>query len=140
MITRNMLIIVLAVLVGAGCAPKMGRDINKSSVSAIERGVTTKAQVRQNLGEPNSVTTTSTGEIWSYRYMQGMNYGDLGSLSGDARLRRSPQDANRHFRWRPRQGLLIHGEQVAQHLLVLNTPFRQLSHPFRPHSTWLIFL
>ena len=76
MITRNMLIIVLAVLVGPSCAPKIGRDINKSSVSAIERGVTTKAQVRQNLGEPNSITTTSTGEIWSYRYMQGMNYAE----------------------------------------------------------------
>ena len=76
MITRIALIVVLAVLVGPGCTPKIGRDINKSSVSAIERGVTTKAQVRANLGEPKSVTTTSTGETWSYQYMQGMNYGE----------------------------------------------------------------
>lgn len=76
MITPIALIVVLAVLAGPGCAPKMGRDINKSSVSAIERGVTTKAQVRESLGEPRSVTTTPTGETWSYQYMQGMNYAE----------------------------------------------------------------
>jgi outer membrane protein assembly factor BamE (lipoprotein component of BamABCDE complex) len=75
MIKRIALILVLVVLVCPGCSP-IGRDIKKSSVSGIERGVTTKAQVRQNLGEPQSVRTTSTGEVWSYRYMQGMNYGE----------------------------------------------------------------
>jgi outer membrane protein assembly factor BamE (lipoprotein component of BamABCDE complex) len=75
MITRIVLIVVLAITAGPGCWA-FGRDIKKSSVSGIERGVTTKAQVRENLGEPQSVRTTSTGEVWSYRYMRGMSYGE----------------------------------------------------------------
>jgi outer membrane protein assembly factor BamE (lipoprotein component of BamABCDE complex) len=72
MVTRIALIVVLALLVGAGCAPKIGRDFNASYLSSIERGVTTKSQVRQNLGEPSSVTTSSlAGETWSYQYMEG---------------------------------------------------------------------
>ena|SRR3989304_2120611 len=74
MVTRIALIVVLGVLVGplAGCAGSIGRDFNTSYLSSIERGVTTKAQVRQNLGEPSSVMTSSlAGETWSYQYMQG---------------------------------------------------------------------
>jgi outer membrane protein assembly factor BamE (lipoprotein component of BamABCDE complex) len=83
MATRIALVVVLTALVGPGCAPKIGRDFNTSYVSGIERGITTKAEVRQNLGEPHSVTTTSGGEIWSYRYMQGSNYAqDVGALFG----------------------------------------------------------
>jgi outer membrane protein assembly factor BamE (lipoprotein component of BamABCDE complex) len=74
MIRKIGLLVFLAFLIGPGCAPKIGRDFNKSSISNIEPGITTKAEVRENLGQPQTITTKSTEEVWSYQYMEGVNY------------------------------------------------------------------
>jgi outer membrane protein assembly factor BamE (lipoprotein component of BamABCDE complex) len=74
MIRKIAPLVVLALLIVPGCAPKIGRDFNKSSISNIEPGVTTKAEVRENLGQPQTITAKSTEEVWSYQYMEGANY------------------------------------------------------------------
>jgi outer membrane protein assembly factor BamE (lipoprotein component of BamABCDE complex) len=87
MIRRIALLVVLALLIGPGCAPKIGRDFNKSSISNIEPGVTTKAEVRENLGQPQTITTKSTEEVWSYQYMEGANYPEAWAAFFGARER-----------------------------------------------------
>ncbi len=69
----------------ASCATSMGRKFDTSYVNKIERGVTTKADVRKNIGEPGSVTFTSHGENWSYHYSPGINVIDIyaAQLGGD---------------------------------------------------------
>jgi outer membrane protein assembly factor BamE (lipoprotein component of BamABCDE complex) len=74
MIRKIAPLVVVALLIVLGCAPKIGRDFNKSSISNIEPGVTTKAEVRENLGQPQTITAKSTEEVWSYQYMEGANY------------------------------------------------------------------
>jgi outer membrane protein assembly factor BamE (lipoprotein component of BamABCDE complex) len=74
MIRKIAPLVVLALLIVPGCVPKIGRDFNKSSISNIEPGVTTKAEVRENLGQPQTITAKSTEEVWSYQYMEGANY------------------------------------------------------------------
>jgi outer membrane protein assembly factor BamE (lipoprotein component of BamABCDE complex) len=53
----------------AGCASNaQGRKFDDAYVSQIKKNVTTKAQIRENLGEPVSVSTTSDLETWTYSY------------------------------------------------------------------------
>jgi len=71
-----------------GCATKIGRDFNTSYISQIVRGKTTKAQVRENIGIPKSVTTTSAGEMWLYQQFEGGNYFEnMGAALGMSELK-----------------------------------------------------
>lgn len=47
---------------------------NENYVSQIKKGVTTKADIRTNLGDPHAVTTTSSGETWTYTYANFGSY------------------------------------------------------------------
>lgn len=62
--------IVLVVLLLAGCATVGNKQItNDELVSKIKIGITTKAEVKQTLGEPTKVTFTDNNEeIWDYIY------------------------------------------------------------------------
>lgn len=58
----------------SGCAMQGGREFDTGYVAQIQRGVTTKTDVRQHLGEPVSVTTAGNGEdVWSYAHQKGPN-------------------------------------------------------------------
>jgi outer membrane protein assembly factor BamE (lipoprotein component of BamABCDE complex) len=59
--------VLFVLLLLAGCAMQGGKEFDTDYVSRIERGATTKADVRANLGEPVSRSTAGTGEeTWSY--------------------------------------------------------------------------
>jgi outer membrane protein assembly factor BamE (lipoprotein component of BamABCDE complex) len=65
----------LAVLFFTGCAMQGGKEFDTGYVSRIERGTTTKADVRANLGEPVSRSTAGNGEeVWHYAYQKGPNH------------------------------------------------------------------
>lgn len=52
-----------------GChSMDIGNNFNDSYVSSIQKNVTTKAQIRQNIGEPHSVSTTTGMETWTYQF------------------------------------------------------------------------
>lgn len=56
----------------AGCSTlSTGTKFNNEYVASIKRGTTTKAEIRQNLGAPASVSNTSDGEVWTYQYTDG---------------------------------------------------------------------
>jgi len=55
------------------CATSVGQKFDTSYVQRIERDKTTKADVIQNIGKPYSVTTSSQGEMWLYRYAEGQD-------------------------------------------------------------------
>lgn len=68
------LVLIIGMCVLSSCSIKQGQDFNESYTSQIKRGKTTKDDIRANIGEPTSVTTTSEGETWIYSYTQGGNY------------------------------------------------------------------
>jgi outer membrane protein assembly factor BamE (lipoprotein component of BamABCDE complex) len=48
----------------------VGHEVDQSKVDQIQKGVTTKAQVREWLGEPEQVTKSDSGdETWMYSYL-----------------------------------------------------------------------
>ena len=62
-------------LTSAGCStPSSGAKFNDSYVTNIKRGSTTKAEIRKNIGEPASITSTAEGEVWTYQYTDGGSY------------------------------------------------------------------
>lgn len=61
--------------VTAGCgsldgpaASDTGRPFDDTYVAQIKKGVTTKADVRKNIGEPWQTTTTAGNDSWTYHY------------------------------------------------------------------------
>jgi hypothetical protein len=59
----------------AGCeslegpaASDTGRPFDDAYVAQIKKGVTTKADVRKNIGEPWQTTTTAGNDSWTYHY------------------------------------------------------------------------
>jgi hypothetical protein len=67
-------------LVGAaattGCASTaQGRKFDDSYVAQIRKGTTTKAQIRQNIGEPQAISRTSDTETWTYSYSNAYGRG-----------------------------------------------------------------
>lgn len=61
--------LILVVVITVGCMSTYGRKFDDSYVSQIKKGVTTKAQVREHLGEPWRVSITSSDyESWTYHY------------------------------------------------------------------------
>jgi outer membrane protein assembly factor BamE (lipoprotein component of BamABCDE complex) len=74
MLKRSVIASLLIIPFVAGCAMQGGRDFDTGYVVSIQRGTTTKADVRANLGEPVSRSTGGNGEeIWSYLYQKGPN-------------------------------------------------------------------
>jgi len=70
-------------LILAACAATVGRDFDSSYAQKIKAGVTTKAEVRQNVGPPDSVNISSRGETWQYMYMKSGNYAqNMGAVFG----------------------------------------------------------
>ena len=54
--------------VGPGCA-SVGQKVDQTAVDRIQKGVSTKADVRRLIGDPNKVSKDSSGvETWKYEY------------------------------------------------------------------------
>lgn len=65
-----------AVIVLAGCAATaQGRKFDDSYVSQIKKNVTTKAQIRQAFGEPQTTSKASDTETWIYQYSDAYGRG-----------------------------------------------------------------
>jgi outer membrane protein assembly factor BamE (lipoprotein component of BamABCDE complex) len=65
-----------ASLLLAGCASTaQGRKFDDSYVAQIQKGKTTKAQIRQNLGEPVSTSISADTETWTYSYSDAYGRG-----------------------------------------------------------------
>jgi outer membrane protein assembly factor BamE (lipoprotein component of BamABCDE complex) len=70
------LVLAAAALAAAGCASTaQGRKFDEAYVAQIKKNVTTKEQVRQALGDPVSVSTTSDLETWTYSYSDAYGRG-----------------------------------------------------------------
>lgn len=70
--TRRAFAAGLLALVLSGCAITYGREFDTAKVSQIQKGKTTKDEVRAMLGEPASVTQTADFEQWGYAYEKRM--------------------------------------------------------------------
>ena len=75
--SRNAVILLVALLLGACGTVKLGRDFDVGVFTAkIEQGATTQTQVRSWLGEPTSVgVSLDTGgerfDEWAYYFAEG---------------------------------------------------------------------
>lgn len=49
---------------------KYGKPFDASRVQAIKKGKTTKAWVRENIGEPSTVSISGQREMWMYMYSE----------------------------------------------------------------------
>lgn len=69
-------VLLAAAVALAGCASTaQGRKFDDGFVAQIKKNVTTKDQVRQALGEPVSMSTTSDLETWTYSYSDAYGRG-----------------------------------------------------------------
>lgn len=67
----------------------VGKEFDPSYVNKIVAGKTTKEDIRQNIGEPHSVTTTNQGETWSYQHVERGNMIDTYKwmiVGGDSKI------------------------------------------------------
>lgn len=71
------LVFALATCAGGCSTPSTGRDFDDAYVARIQRGSTTKAQVRQAFGEPLSVAQHAEGETWTWSFQSGGSYGNM---------------------------------------------------------------
>ena len=69
---RKGLTIISIGLIVAGCAITYGREFDTTKVSQIQKGKTTKDEVRAMLGEPASTSVTADFEQWTYAYEKRM--------------------------------------------------------------------
>jgi outer membrane protein assembly factor BamE (lipoprotein component of BamABCDE complex) len=67
----------LCTAVGGCSTPSTGRDFDDAYVAKLQRGATTKAQVRQAFGEPLSVAQHAEGETWTWSFQSGGSYGNM---------------------------------------------------------------
>lgn len=68
--------VALATLALAGCAStSQGRKFDDSYVAKIQKGKTSKAQIREAFGEPVSVSRSSDLETWTYSYSDAYGRG-----------------------------------------------------------------
>lgn len=60
----------LVILLFTGCAgvTMNGKTFDPKQVSTIQKGKTTKQEIRSTFGEPVSTRAIDTGEVWSYFY------------------------------------------------------------------------
>jgi hypothetical protein len=65
----------VTICVTGGCSTlSQGTKFNDAYVAQIQRGITTKADIQKNLGNPASTTSTSDGDVWTYQYSDGGSY------------------------------------------------------------------
>jgi outer membrane protein assembly factor BamE (lipoprotein component of BamABCDE complex) len=84
---------VLAVLVaflGAPAAALAGTELSDEKVATLAIGKTTKAQVQQMFGAPQSRGGSAKGEIWSYRSTPSAVKKSAGSFIGSIASKASP--------------------------------------------------
>lgn len=67
-------IMALCTSVTPGCAMQSGAKFDIAYADQIERGKTTKADVREHLGKPGTITIREGGEVWTYAHQQGQNW------------------------------------------------------------------
>ena len=65
---RPTLAFLLTALVLVGCGGTVGRPFPVGATAQLQRGQSTRADVRQLLGDPVSVSTGTAGETWLYLY------------------------------------------------------------------------
>ncbi len=65
---KQLTIIILSLFLASCATHTYGRNFNENYVSQIKKGVITKADIQTNLGDSYAVTTTSSGETWTYTY------------------------------------------------------------------------
>nr|VFJ99055.1 MAG: SmpA / OmlA family protein [Candidatus Kentron sp. LFY]VFK21689.1 MAG: SmpA / OmlA family protein [Candidatus Kentron sp. LFY] len=70
---RHFVVLAMITLL-AGCAVSKGQAFDVSYVNKIEPGMTTKADIRKNLGEPHSTTLSSKTEVWTYQHFRGGSF------------------------------------------------------------------
>ena len=64
----NRVLPILFAAVLAGCASS-GREINVDNAAKIQKGATTKAEVKQLVGDPQQISNDSDGnQTWTYLY------------------------------------------------------------------------
>lgn len=62
----------------AGCStPSQGRKFDDAYVAQIQRGKTTKTDIRKALGDPGSVSSTAEGDVWTCQYSDGGSYWNM---------------------------------------------------------------
>ena len=71
-----------AAILSSGCAsPGQGRKFDDAYIAQIKKGVTTKAQIRQNFGDPLMVSKTADTETWIYNYSNAYGRGYIQGLT-----------------------------------------------------------
>lgn len=60
-------VLTIALVLLAGCATA-GRKVDPNAVSQVQRGTSTKTDVRASLGEPTQISTDDDGETWVYAW------------------------------------------------------------------------
>ena len=73
-ITVSIVLVFLTfLLVGCAGVTMSGKSFDPTLVSTIEKGKTTKQEVRSRFGEPISTRAIETGEVWNY-YFQSVSF------------------------------------------------------------------
>ena len=68
---KHYVVLTAVLLILAGCAATTGRRFDSSLVDNIQKGKTTKQEIRKWFGEPVSASVDSSGsEVWRYSYQE----------------------------------------------------------------------
>jgi outer membrane protein assembly factor BamE (lipoprotein component of BamABCDE complex) len=62
------MLVCICILSGCAGATMSGKTFDTTKVSSIQKGTTTKSDIRAMFGEPVSTRPTDSGEVWSYYY------------------------------------------------------------------------
>ncbi|MBU1399180.1 MAG: outer membrane protein assembly factor BamE [Proteobacteria bacterium] len=68
------IVMLVCIYILSGCAGVTisGKTFDTTKVRSIQKGTTTKSDIRAMCGEPVSTRPTESGEVWSY-YYQSVN-------------------------------------------------------------------
>ncbi len=73
LIKKKNYIILFSLLILFGCATSRyasGRDFDMNIVEKIQKGVTTKNEIINWFGQPQSISLINSSEIWTYMYIR----------------------------------------------------------------------
>ncbi len=71
----SVLLVALVLFVGS-CAPLVGQRFDSSYVEHIVEGQTTKQDILEHIGKPQTVMTIPGGEVWTYQYLERAGFLD----------------------------------------------------------------
>jgi len=74
--TRRLFFTLALAAVLTACSYDLGKPLNEAYIGQIERGVTTKQDLRKHMGPPSSIKETRSGTTWQYRHVYNGNFGD----------------------------------------------------------------